>query len=151
MRYTYARKSASQAVLRVMLLTLPATSRIPRLMPAKSSWSAKTRRSPSRHCKDARVYGHNVATTAIHANDNTPLRPPCRLPRPCDLLVSRCSSNTVLVTTFNRYKLSLGCSLAPSRTFSPSRTVFSRPDIAKSISNLSRLALAVLISRRAKL
>ena len=39
-----------------------------------SAWSAKTRRAPSRHCRDARVYGHT--TTAMHDNDYTPPPPP---------------------------------------------------------------------------
>ena len=29
---------------------------------AMSAWSVKTRRSPSRHCRDARVYGHTATT-----------------------------------------------------------------------------------------
>ena len=51
-----------------MQSTLHATSRTPhgasRLMQAMSAWSVKTRRASSRHCTDARVYGH--ATTAMH-------------------------------------------------------------------------------------
>ena len=39
------------------------------------AWSVKTRRAPSRHCRDARVYGHT--TTAIHDNEYSP-----PLPRP---------------------------------------------------------------------
>ena len=35
-----------------------------RLLQATPAWSVKTRRAPSRHCRDARVYGH--ATTAMH-------------------------------------------------------------------------------------
>ena len=31
-----------------------------RLIQAMSAWSAKTRRAPSRHCKDTRVYGHRL-------------------------------------------------------------------------------------------
>ena len=33
------------------------------------AWSVKTRRAPSRHCRDARVYGHT--TTAMHDNEYT--------------------------------------------------------------------------------
>ena len=49
-------------------LILHATRRTPngasRLGQAMSAWSVKTRRAPSRHCRDARVYGHT--TTAMH-------------------------------------------------------------------------------------
>ena len=69
----YAKKSASQAVLSRMQLTLQATRRTPhgasRLVLAMSAWLVKTRRTPSRYCKDARVYGHT--TTAMHANEYT--------------------------------------------------------------------------------
>ena len=67
-------KSASKAVLSRMQLTLHATRRTPhgasRLVLAMSAWSVKTRRAPSRHCRDARVYGHT--TTAMHDNEYTP-------------------------------------------------------------------------------
>ena len=67
-RHPYARKSASQAVLSRMQLTLHATRRTPhggsRLVLAMSAWSVNTRRAPSRHGRDARVYGHT--TTAIY-------------------------------------------------------------------------------------
>ena len=66
--HPYARKSASQAVLSRMQLTLHATRRTPhgasRLVLAMSAWSVKTRRAPSRRCRGARVYGH--MTTATH-------------------------------------------------------------------------------------
>ena len=72
--HPYARKSASQAVLSRMQLTLHATRRTPHgascLVLAMSARSVKTRRAPSRHCRDARVYGHT--TTAMHDNDYTP-------------------------------------------------------------------------------
>ena len=65
--HPYARKSASRAVLSVMQLTIQATRRTPhgasRLVLAMSAWSVKTRRAPSRHCRDANVYGH--MTTAM--------------------------------------------------------------------------------------
>ena len=63
-------KSASKAVFRRMQLALHATRRTPHVwlrawctssMPASSS---KTRRPPSRHCRDTRVYSHT--TTAMH-------------------------------------------------------------------------------------
>ncbi|CAN0169454.1 unnamed protein product, partial [Laminaria digitata] len=67
-------KSASHAVLRRMQLTLRATRRTPhgasRLVQAMSAWSVKTARAPSRHCRDARIYGHT--TTAVHDEIITP-------------------------------------------------------------------------------
>ena len=61
-------KSASQAGLGRMQPTLHATRRTPhgasRLVLAMYAWSVKTRHAPSRHCRDARVYGH--MTTAMH-------------------------------------------------------------------------------------
>ena len=41
-----------------------------RLVQAMSAWSVKTRRAPSRHSRDARVYGHT--TTAIHKLSTPP-------------------------------------------------------------------------------
>ena len=46
---------------------------VPRLVQAMPAWSGKTRRVPSRHCRDARVYGHT--TTAMH-DMSTPPPPP---------------------------------------------------------------------------
>ena len=40
---------------------------------AMSAWSMKTRRAPSRHRRDARVYGH--ATTAMHDLSTPPPGP----------------------------------------------------------------------------
>ena len=66
--HPYARKSPSQAVLSRMKLTpssdSPNTSRFAsRLVQAMSAWSVKTRRAPSRHCRDgeglwSNDYGH---------------------------------------------------------------------------------------------
>ena len=65
--------SASQAFLVRMQLTLHATHRTPHgascLAQAMSAWPGETRCAPSRHCKDARVYGHT--TTAVHNNEYT--------------------------------------------------------------------------------
>ena len=51
-----------------MQLTLQATRRTPhgasRFVLAMSAWWVKTRRAPSGHCRDARVYGYT--TTAVH-------------------------------------------------------------------------------------
>ena len=41
---------------------------------AMSAWSVKTQRAPSRHCRDARVYGDT--TTAMHGNECTPFPAP---------------------------------------------------------------------------
>ena len=49
----------------------PSTSRFAsRLVLAMSAWSVKTRRAPSRHRRDARVYGHT--TTVVHDNEYAP-------------------------------------------------------------------------------
>ena len=44
-----------------------------RLVLAMSAWSVKIRRASSRHCRDARVYGHT--TTAMHDTEY-PASPP---------------------------------------------------------------------------
>ena len=66
-------KSVLRAVLGRMQFTLHATRRTPhvapRLVQAISAWSVKTRRAPSRHGRDARVYGHT--TTAMHKLSTT--------------------------------------------------------------------------------
>ena len=71
-------KSASQAVLSRMQLTLHATRRSPHgascLAQAMLAWSVKTRHAPSRHCRDTRVYGQT--TTAMHDNEYTSPSPP---------------------------------------------------------------------------
>ena len=57
-----------------MQLTLHATRPTPhgasRLVQAMPVWSVKTRRAPSRHGRDARVYGH---TTTVMHGEYTPL------------------------------------------------------------------------------
>ena len=67
-------KSVLQAVLGRMQLTLHAT-RGPlygasRLVQAVSTWLVKIRCAPSRHSRDARVYGHT--TTAMHKLSTPP-------------------------------------------------------------------------------
>ena len=68
-------KSASQAVLSRMQLTLHATRRTPHgasgLAQAMSAWSAESRPAPSRRCRDARVYIHS--TTAMHDMSTPPV------------------------------------------------------------------------------
>ena len=68
------RKCVSQAVLRRMQLTLHAIRRTPsgssRLVLAMSAWSGKTRRLPSRHCREARVHDHTTA--AMHERIHPP-------------------------------------------------------------------------------
>ena len=60
-------KSDLQVVLR-MQLALHAARQTPhgtwRLVQAVPAWSVKTRQAPSRHYRDARVYGHT--TTVMH-------------------------------------------------------------------------------------
>ena len=55
-------------------LTLHAPRQTPQgascLVLARSTWSVKTRRAPSRRCRDARVYGHT--TTGMHDNEALP-------------------------------------------------------------------------------
>ena len=73
--HQYARNFVSKAVFMRTQLILTCdwrnTSRFAsRLMQASSAWSVKTRRAPSRHCRDARVYRHT--TTAMHDNEYTP-------------------------------------------------------------------------------
>ena len=42
---------------------------------AMSAWLVKTRRASSRHCRDARVYGHTA--TAMHDISTSPRPPLC--------------------------------------------------------------------------
>ena len=75
-------KSVIRAVLRRMQFTLHAARRTPhgasRLVHAISAWLVKTRRAPSRHSRDARVYGHT--TTAMHKLSTPPPPSPARHP-----------------------------------------------------------------------
>ena len=70
-------KAASRVVLCRMQVALHAPRLTPRdasrLVRAMSAWSAKTRRAPSRHCWDARIYG--LETTSMQEM-STPLPPP---------------------------------------------------------------------------
>ena len=78
-------KSASQAILSLSTL-VGCSSPFMRLVEhltalrgwcyniAMSAWSVKTRRAPSRHCRDARVYDHT--TTAMHDVEYTLPPPP---------------------------------------------------------------------------
>ena len=76
--HPYARKVRLTSGSSRMQLTLHATRRTPhgasRLVLAMSAWSVKTRRAPSWHCRDARVYGHT--TTAMHMIMSTHLHTP---------------------------------------------------------------------------
>ena len=66
-------KSVLRAFFGRMQFTLHATRRTPhgasRLVQAMFAWLVKTRRVPSRHSRDARVYGH---TTTGHAQTEYP-------------------------------------------------------------------------------
>ena len=72
---SYARKSASQAILSRIRLTLHATCRtthgVSPLVQTMPAWSVKTRHAPSWHCKDARTYDYT--TTAMHDMGAPPL------------------------------------------------------------------------------
>ena len=74
LKLSFVCKSAPQAILSRMQLALHATRRTlhgaSRLVQAMSAWSVKTRHAPSRHCRDARVYGHT--TTAMHEIEYIP-------------------------------------------------------------------------------
>ena len=71
-------KSVLRAVLGRMQFTFHAARQTPhgasRLVLAMSAWLMKTRRAPSGHSRDARVYGHT--TTAMHELSTPP--PPLR-------------------------------------------------------------------------
>ena len=75
------RPSLSPELLIRKQLTLRATRRTPngasRLVHAMLAWSVKTRRAPSRHRRDARVYG--LKNTALHETSTSSLSPPTRL------------------------------------------------------------------------
>ena len=100
LKLSFICKSASQAALinSRMQLTLHATRRTThgasRLVQAMSLWLVKTRRAPSRHRRNARVYGHT--TTAMHEYRLTPhpLFHPCSLSPSLPLLLPRPSPPT---------------------------------------------------------
>ena len=91
-----------------MILPLPppprhATRRPPhgasRLVRAMSAWLVKTRRAPSRHNRDARVYGQT--TTAMHKL-STPSPPPPPLVITKTLLTSLPVPEQALISSINR-------------------------------------------------
>ena len=83
--HPYARKSASQAVLGRMRLTVHATRRTPhgasRLVLAVSAWRVKTRRAPSRRCRDARAIRWSCEYGRAW-DECTPPPPPLSLGKP---------------------------------------------------------------------
>ena len=89
-------KSVLRAVLGRMQFTLHATRRTThgasRLVQAMSAWLVKTRRAPSRHGRDARVY--SLTTTAMHKLSTPPpparARPPPRGGRPFKQYQQKC-------------------------------------------------------------
>ena len=88
-----------RAVFRRMQSTLHATRRTPphgasRLVQAMSAWWVKTQRAPSRHSRDARVYGHT--TTAMHKL-STPPSPPT--PPPSSHLTHHDRHHRILIIT----------------------------------------------------
>ena len=84
-------KSILRAAVGRMQFTLHATRRTPhgalRLVQAMSAWLVKTQRVPSRHRRDARVYGHT--TTAMH----TLSTPPPEATKTCPLPQMKLYSN----------------------------------------------------------
>ena len=76
--HPYARKFAIKAILSSVQLTLRATRPThygaTRLVQVMSAWSVKTRRTPPRHCRDAKIYGHT--TTAVNGTTTPPPPPP---------------------------------------------------------------------------
>ena len=74
---TRCRNPPQKRLLLLMQLVLHATRRTPRgasrSVQATFAWSVKIRRTPSRRCRDARVYVHT--TTAMHDNEYTPPAP----------------------------------------------------------------------------
>ena len=74
-------KSVLRVVLGRMQFTIHATRRTPhgasRLVHAMSAWLVNIRRVPSRHSRDARVYGH---TTTVMRKLSTPPPPPPSAP-----------------------------------------------------------------------
>ena len=77
-------KSVLRAVPGRMQSTLHTILRAPhgasRLVQAMSAWLVKTRRAPSRHSRDARVYGH--MTTAMHKLSTSSPPPPWHPSKP---------------------------------------------------------------------
>ncbi|CAM9691118.1 unnamed protein product, partial [Laminaria digitata] len=63
----------------------------PQAMPA---WWVKTRRAPSRHCRDSRVFGHT--TTAVHDNEYTP--PPLQVENSASAPIRPIPNGTTPVT-----------------------------------------------------
>ena len=79
-------KSVLRAVFERMQFTLHTTCRAPhgasRLVQAMPTWLVKTRRAPSRHSRDARIYGHR--TMAMHKLSTPPSpSPPLTNSKPC--------------------------------------------------------------------
>ena len=73
---TRCRRPSYERLLERMQFTVHATRRTPhgawRLVQAIPAWLVKTRRAPSRHSRDGRVYGH---TTTAMQKSSTPLAP----------------------------------------------------------------------------
>ena len=92
-------KSASKEVLSRMQLTLHATRPTPHgashLVQAMSVWSVKTGGAPSRHCRDARVYGHT--TSAMHDISSPPPPPQKRFLVGCRSPVMRLAQHLMVL------------------------------------------------------
>ena len=62
-----------------------------------SAWSAKNRRAPSWHCRDARAYGHT--TTPMRDNESTPASSICKKSAPETLHIG-CNSLSMRLTQY---------------------------------------------------
>ena len=92
-------KSVLRAILGRVQFTLHATRRPPhgasRLVQSMSAWLVKIQCAPSRHSRDARVYGHT--TTAMHklrTPPPIPLPPLSRMQASSPLHIGECGSTT---------------------------------------------------------
>ena len=129
--HPYARKSAVLRVLSRMQLifhaTRPTSHGASRSVQAMS-WSVKTRRAPSRHCRDARV--SDPATTVMHDTEYTPppTHPGPYIPRSvvhfdvCDGVSAvnqpfRSSINILRLFVHTKYACTRGVSIYITNTF----------------------------------
>ena len=86
----------------------------PRLVQAMSAWSVKPQHAPSRHCRDARVYGHTTTTMHkieyISPIEFTPPPPahPCLLTAPSSPLTPQTTASAFFRTSLSLLALK-GC------------------------------------------
>ena len=103
-------KPVLRAVLARMQFTRHAARRTPdgasRLVQSMSAWLVKTRRAPSRHSRDERVYGHT--TTAMHKLV-TPPPAPSVIGRDLVQLATNCLGIIFTATTLTETNVSVTC------------------------------------------